>query len=169
MLNARTQCSAGRVERISRLAQVNPAELECLLWYSPPGVLDVSVSCSSRGRFGRTRNACSASIGSMHLEETREIRAALETSALDESLSTAPFSQTIQTTHFDQVPQGGTLWQLTHPGQISWLCGIAMGRLIRFVGQKPLPCSPMSRSMRSGRSPKNWSYPRINWFSVKAR
>ena len=34
---------------------------------------------------------------------------------LDESLSTAPFSQTIQTTHFDQVPQGGTLWQPTHP------------------------------------------------------
>src|ERR1700674_2791614 len=79
LLNARTKCSAGRVERISRLAQVNPAELECLLWYSPPGVLDVSVSCSSRVRFG----------------------------------------QTIQTTHFDKVPEGGTLWQLTHPGQIS--------------------------------------------------
>ena len=47
MLNARTKCSAGRVERISRLAQVNPAELECLLWHSPPGVLDVSVSCQA--------------------------------------------------------------------------------------------------------------------------
>jgi hypothetical protein len=75
MLNARTKSSAGRAERISRLAQVNPVELECLLWHSPPGVLDVSVSCSSRGRFGRTRNACSASLGSMHLEETREMKA----------------------------------------------------------------------------------------------
>ena len=30
---------------------------------------------SSRGRSGRTRNVCSASIGSMHLEETREMKA----------------------------------------------------------------------------------------------
>jgi hypothetical protein len=71
-VNARTKSSAGQAERISRLAQVDPVELECLLWHSLPGVLDVSVSCSSRGRFGRTRNACSASIGSMHLEETQQ-------------------------------------------------------------------------------------------------
>jgi len=101
MLNARTKSSAGRAERISRLAQVNPVELECLLWHSPPGVLDVSVSCSSRGRFGRTRNACSASIGSMHLEETCEIRAALElprwTNRLVQHPSAKPFKQPTST------------------------------------------------------------------------
>ena len=80
----------------------------------------------------------------------------------------APFSHATQTTHF-KVHQGGTPWQRTHPGQIFWSCGIPMARLIRFVRKKQLPCSPMSRSMRSGRSPKNLSYPRINWFSAKAR
>ena len=75
MLNARTKSSAGGAERISRLAQVNPVDWSVCFGTAHRGVLDVSVSCSSLGRFGRTRDACSASIGSMHLEETREMKA----------------------------------------------------------------------------------------------
>jgi hypothetical protein len=37
--------------------------------------IDIAPRASSRGRSGRTRNACSASIGSMRLEETRGMKA----------------------------------------------------------------------------------------------